>query len=123
MQNSSPKADRKPIQLVEPGRVQSLCEQHPNVLVIDVRDHADHAAVRLPHSFCVPLLELQQDSFIDEHAGDPSRPLLLVCQLGKRAQMAAEHLDGKLENPLYVLAGGLNNCIDAGVTLIYGQAQ
>ena len=99
-------------------------QQHPDTLLIDVRDHADHAAVRLPGSLCVPLADLQQQaSIIVEHSGNAERPVLLICMLGKRGQMAADHLQQHINNPLFVLEGGLNACVELGVDLIYGGDQ
>ena len=109
-------------QYIEPLAIEVLRRKHPNALLIDVRDHIDHAALRMPHSFCVPITDLEHDDFVKEHAGDASRPILLICQLGKRATMAAQAIENRVQNPLFVLSGGLNACVDAGVELLRGDA-
>ena len=110
------------LQYIDPSAVDSLRAKHPNLLMIDVRDPGDHARLHMPHSFCVPLAELENDGFIEEHGADKNRPILLICQLGKRATTAARSLEARLDNPLFVLAGGLDACLDAGVELIHGAA-
>lgn len=107
--------------LVQGADVANLRDKHPNVLMIDVRDQAAHRALHLAHSFCVPLAELELESFVTEHASDTNRPILLICQLGKRAVMAAENLGGRIKNPLFVLEGGLGNCDTGSVELISAE--
>jgi rhodanese-related sulfurtransferase len=109
-------------QYIEPLAIEVLRSKHPDVLMIDVRDHSDHAALCMPHSFCVPIADLDSDSFVSEHAGDASRPILLICQLGKRATMAAQAIENRVENPLFVLSGGLNACLEVGIELQSGNA-
>lgn len=106
------------IQLIEPDDVAKLILKHPEILLIDVREHSDHASLRMAHSFCVPLAELGSDDFVNEHVTDPMRPILLICLLGKRANMAAQTLQPRLKNPLFVLAGGLTACREAGMALV-----
>jgi rhodanese-related sulfurtransferase len=109
-------------QFIEPNAIENLRSKHPNVLMIDVRDQANHAAQHLPHSFCVPLDDLATSDFFApesaEHVADPSRPVLLICQLGKRAIMAAQTLENRIDNPLFVLSGGLAACIEFNLELI-----
>ncbi len=108
-------------QFIEAPAIESLRANHPNVLMIDVRDHANHCQQHLPHSFCVPLDELANSDLFSAQAGDPSRPVLLICQLGKRAIMAAQALENRIDNPLFVLSGGLAACAEANIELIEGD--
>jgi rhodanese-related sulfurtransferase len=109
-------------QFIDATAIESLRAKHPNVLMIDVRDHASHAVQHLPHSFCVPLDDLADSDFFndhaDTHADDPTRPVLLICQLGKRATMAAQTLESRIANPLFVLSGGLAACAETGIEMI-----
>lgn len=111
-------------QFIEPAAIEQLRSKHPNVLMIDVRDQASHAQQHLPHSFCVPLDDLATSDFFapesEEYAADPSRPVLLVCQLGKRAIMAAQALESRIDNPLFVLSGGLAACAEDNIELVQG---
>jgi rhodanese-related sulfurtransferase len=111
-------------QFIEAPAVESLRSKHPDLLMVDVRDHANHSAQRLPDSFCIPLAELADNKLFsaqaNEHSAHPSRPVLLICQLGKRAIMAAQALEGRIENPLFVLSGGLAACLEASVEVIQG---
>ncbi len=108
------------IQFVEPGAVHSLREKYPDMLLVDVRDPGDHTAMRMADSVCCPLDELDGGNLLRQHGGDASRPLLLICQLGKRSFQAAQTLESHIENPIYVLSGGLNACLEAGLELIHG---
>ena len=74
------------IQFVEPGAVHSLREKHPQLLLVDVRDHSDHAALRMADSICCPLAELDGGDLLREQGGDDSRPLLLICQLAQKCR-------------------------------------
>jgi len=107
------------IQLVEATTVETFLAEHPELLLIDVRDHGDHASLCLPGSMCIPLVELGGSAALTEHA---ERPVLFICQLGKRAMMAAQTVEPGVANPLYVLSGGLNACLEAGVALTRGDA-
>jgi len=107
------------IQFVEATAVETFLAEHPELLLIDVRDRGDHASLCMPGSLCIPLVELGSSAALAEHA---ERPVLFICQLGKRAMMAAQTVEPGVANPLYVLSGGLNACLEAGVALTRGDA-
>ena len=123
------------IEFVDPAKFDNFRVFKSGTLLIDVRDRDTHARLRLAESICIPLEELQATDFshgldaaLHHYADLPAdtvassdQPLLLVCQLGRRAIMAAQFLESQVDNPLYVLSGGISACQDAGLELSGGD--
>ena len=99
---------------VTPEELSGFVNDTPGLLMIDVRDADAFASAHYPGSSSIPLDQLQAQGLDTEST---SQPVLLICQLGKRAQMAAQALESQQENPLYVLTGGLAACVEAGIGL------
>jgi rhodanese-related sulfurtransferase len=118
------------IEFVEPAAFSGFRESYPGVLMIDVRDAEMHAQLRLADSLNLPLDDLQARDFsaglaaaIDAQAQvAEDHPVMLVCQLGRRATMAAQFLESRVNNPLFVLSGGINACQEAGLELCGGNS-
>ncbi len=103
-----------PYDFVLPEELPGFLNDTPGLLMIDVRDADAFASAHYPGSSSIPLEQLQAQG-LDTNSAD--QPVLLICQLGKRAQMAAQALESQHENPLYVLTGGLAACVEAGIAL------
>jgi rhodanese-related sulfurtransferase len=80
-----------------------------NVAVLDVREPEEAACARIPGSLNIPLGQLPFR--LDEL--ESRRPVVVVCQSGRRSQRAAEILTvaGFLVSNL---AGGMNDWVNAG---------
>ena len=124
------------IEFVDTASLSDFRDSNPGALLIDVRDHEMHLQLRLAESISVPLEELQATDFsqglaaaLSHHADIPAttvlnsdHSILLVCQLGRRATLAAQFLDALIDNPLFVLSGGVSACQEAGLELCGGDS-
>lgn len=79
-------------------------------LVLDVRTPAEVAGQSLPGSHNVPLQDVCTESIQSllksQNHGD--EPVYLLCGSGMRAEKAAEMIAGAVNNPLWVIEGGIN---------------
>lgn len=81
-----------------------------DLCILDVRTSAEVKASSLPDCLHIPLHELSAERLQAELAntGKDGKVIYLLCQAGKRAQMAADQLSGKLDAELVVIDGGMN---------------
>lgn len=87
--------------------------------VLDVRTAAEAQAESLPGSLHIPLHELTPaalQQLVQSSDKDASK-IYLLCQAGRRAEMAAMQLQGKLPAELYVIEGGMNALKQAQIPL------
>lgn len=76
-----------------------------NAQLIDVRTNEEFENYHLPNSIHIPLNELEANS----HKIDFSSPIYLLCQSGKRSEIALKQLQEKhTESSLFSILGGLN---------------
>ena len=90
------------IQMQRTGKV-TLC--------VDVRTPAEYSGGFCVESKNLPLDQINPEllvQLIKDSTLTDNQPVYLMCQAGKRAQMAADKLKGKLNNPLVVIEGGMN---------------
>lgn len=90
-----------------------------DLCVVDVRTAAEVQAESLPNCLHIPLHELSVERLLAEIArrGKKASPLYLLCQGGKRAEMAAAQLEGKINADLYIIDGGINAVKQAQLAL------
>ncbi|NIB39796.1 rhodanese-like domain-containing protein [Pseudomaricurvus alkylphenolicus] len=89
--------------------VQRLSQQQVT-MCLDVRTVAEFAGERCRGSECLPLQQLSAETLevrLKTRGIGPDETLYLMCQAGKRAEMAAQRLAGRIGNPLCVVAGGV----------------
>src|SRR5690606_1300136 len=81
-----------------------------NVCVLDVRTAPEVAATALPGALHIPLHELTPERLLSEleKSGKQGNCVYLLCQGGKRAEQAAQQLEGKIDLELCVIEGGMN---------------
>ena len=87
--------------------------------VIDVRTPSEYRAEHVTGAELVPLDTLNPADFCLQC--EPGFPVYIICQGGKRAQIAAEKLAAAGHQNLYVIEGGTNAAKAAGVDIEYGQ--
>jgi rhodanese-related sulfurtransferase len=81
---------------------------NPQYCVVDVRDHAEHAAGS-EASLCLPVSTINADTasaFMQQHNVGPDKTLVLLCARGMRATQAAERLRPLVPNPIAIVEGG-----------------
>jgi len=99
------------IRTLSPRETQAFLNATPDAQLIDVREPSEFAAGHVPNAKLFPLGKLQ--SRLDEL--DKSRPIVILCRSGRRAQQAAEILDKAGYRDVYVVAGGTEAWIKAGL--------
>lgn len=100
-----------------------MANKTADTCILDVRTAAEVKSASLPGSLHIPLHELTPGLLqiaINSNGKDGSR-IYLLCEGGKRAQMAAEQLQGKIDAELVVIAGGINAIKAANISLNEGK--
>ena len=86
---------------------------------MDVRTAAEVNAAALPDCIHIPLHELTAERLKEEIAknGKDGKRIFLLCQAGRRAEMAADALKGNLEAELVIIEGGMNAVQQSNIPL------
>lgn len=81
-----------------------------DLCILDVRTAAEVKASALPDCLHIPLHELTPERLQAEIArsGKNGAAVYLLCQAGRRAEMAADQLRGKIDAELVIIEGGMN---------------
>lgn len=87
--------------------------------ILDVRTAAEVKAAALPDCLHIPLHELTVERLQSEliKSGKNSAQIYLLCQSGKRAEIAAAQLTGNVDSELVIIEGGMNAVRDAQIPL------
>lgn len=81
-----------------------------NLCLLDVRTPAEIRNDALIPHIAIPLDQLDAKTFIAQREGlySPDQPVYVICQSGKRAQLACEKLRKLIPEELIVVEGGMN---------------
>lgn len=90
--------------------VDLISQKTKDICILDVRTLAEVSASSLPDCLHIPLHELTPERLQEEivKSGKNGAHIYLLCQAGRRAEMAADALKGNIEAELYVIEGGMN---------------
>lgn len=90
-----------------------------DLCILDVRTAAEVKASTLPDCLHIPLHELTPERLQAEIArsGKNGAAVYLLCQAGRRAEMAADQLRGKIDAELVIIEGGMNAVSQARIPL------
>lgn len=96
-----------------------MANQTADTCILDVRTSAEVNAAGLPNCLHIPLHELTPERLLNEieKNGKNGQCVYLLCQGGKRAEMAADQLHGKINAELVVIEGGLNAALQSNIPL------
>jgi rhodanese-related sulfurtransferase len=99
------------IPTITPAEVRS--QGHLRSQLVDVRSASEFAAGHIPGAVNIPMdqIEARLDDLYH------NVPVVLVCQMGKRAEMTA-HLLEPCRREISILAGGTNASVEAGLPLV-----
>lgn len=89
-----------------------------DLCVIDLRTPAEVSQESLENCVFLPVHEVSDerlDKLIAEKKIDASLPIHLLCQSGKRAEMALEKLAHRTDISMVILEGGLNAIKQTGI--------
>jgi rhodanese-related sulfurtransferase len=87
-----------------------LSNKSADICILDVRTLAEVQASALPNCLHIPLHELTPERLQTEieKSGKNANSIYLLCQAGRRAEMAADQLKGKISAELVIIEGGMN---------------
>lgn len=100
------------VQTVSPTALRERSGSDTTLRLLDVRTPGEFAAARIPGSHNVPLGDL--DAHAEALVGGPPTDLVVICQSGGRAALAADLLRGRGRENVTVLDGGLAAYESAG---------
>jgi rhodanese-related sulfurtransferase len=106
--------------LIKPRSLNSLGGQGRQIHLVDVRTAAEYRSGHAAGSVSIPLDQLSPEELavrLGDSTAGRDRPLYLTCQSGLRARQAAERLmKSGLEN-LYLVDGGTEAWMKAGLPM------
>lgn len=96
-----------------------MANKTADICILDVRTAAEVKAASLPDCLHIPLHELTAERLQSEIAakGKNGAQIFLLCQAGRRAEMAAEQLQGKFNAELVIIEGGMNAVKQSNIPL------
>ncbi len=112
---------KKPPQNVIPAAQATLLINRENAVIIDVRSSNEYVAGHLPESHNIDLMnfEERQADLKKWH----TKPIILVCQSGKRALTALAKLEKEGFPRVYCLDGGISAWIADGMPIKKGAKK
>jgi rhodanese-related sulfurtransferase len=93
------------------------------VHALDVRTPAEHAGLHVEGAVCCPVGEWQTAQLLSDlraRGFSAQDTLYLLCQSGRRAQMAAEQIARESDVNVVVVDGGTEACVAAGLPVRQG---
>jgi rhodanese-related sulfurtransferase len=99
-----------------------LSKQH-NPTIIDIRTHAEIDSESINNCIALPLQELSGAGLSKalDSSETEKQSVYLLCQSGRRADMAVSKLSDFKGPELVIIEGGLNALKEAGITIIKGS--
>lgn len=99
--------------------VDLMAKKTADMCILDVRTAAEVKAAGLPDCLHIPLHELTPERLQAEieKSGKNGSAVYLLCQGGKRAEMAADQLKGNVGAELVIIEGGMNAVQQANIPL------
>lgn len=100
--------------------VDLMSNKTAELCILDVRTTAEVKVSALPGALHIPLHELTPERLQREieKSGKNSHVIYLLCQAGRRAEMAANQLEGKFNAELVVIDGGMNAVQQSNIVLV-----
>lgn len=99
--------------------VDLMANKTADMCILDVRTAAEVKASALPDCLHIPLHELTPARLQNEieKSGKNGAQVYLLCQGGKRAEMAADQLKGQVNAELVIIEGGMNAVKQSNIPL------
>lgn len=89
-----------------PAELAEFRENHPNAVIIDVREAWEHEIVALDDALLLPLGSVALRA--EEELPDRAAPIIVYCHHGIRSLQACAVLNALGYGPLYNLSGGID---------------
>lgn len=102
-----------------------MSQKNDTTCIIDVRTAAEVNSACLAGCLHIPLHELTPETLkkVIENNGKDISKIYLLCQAGRRAEMAADQLKGKIDAEFIIIDGGVNGVQQANIPLIGSGKQ
>lgn len=99
--------------------VDLMASKTADMCILDVRTATEVKASSLSGCLHIPMHELTPERLQNEisESGKNGAHIYLLCQGGKRAEMAADQLNGHINAELIIIEGGMNGLRDAQIPL------
>ncbi|ACE82752.1 rhodanese-like domain-containing protein [Cellvibrio japonicus] len=96
-----------------------MANKTADICILDVRTTAEVNAASLADCLHIPLHELTPERLRHdiEKSGKNGSRVYLLCQGGKRAEMAADQLKGQINAELVIIEGGINAVKQSNIPL------
>lgn len=97
-QSTSPKVQphigtaQKPVRVIGMDEYRKVVDNPGSALIIDVREPDEYAAGHVPGSINIPRGQIESQIWNHVEKTDLEKPIVLQCQAGRRASMAAQSL-------------------------------
>ncbi|MFT4902176.1 MAG: rhodanese-related sulfurtransferase [Lentimonas sp.] len=88
-------------------------------VVIDVRTPAEFRSTHVVGAESLPLDTFNAQDFVQSRGLDT--PVYILCQSGKRATLAGQRLIAVGQREVFVVEGGTDAAIEAGINVEFGQ--
>ncbi len=105
---------------ITPRQLHDRILKEEKLQLLDVRSHAEHAAVHVPGVQLTPLGEIDADTFTHESGFAKDQPLYIFCASGNRAKHAADRLSKLGYAQCQVVEGGTEAWVKAGLPVNRG---
>lgn len=106
---------------LSPVPAANLLREQSVARILDVRTAGEFHSAHIPGAYNVPVDTLAEHA--REIRENVNSPLILVCQSGQRARSADQTLRSAGMSNLYVLDGGMNAWIAAGLDVVRGKGR
>lgn len=94
---------------------EQVCRGPSAPVMIDVRSTEEYAACHLEGAELYPLNCFDPATVLEATATGTDTPLYILCKAGGRAKKAAQQLAPYTRHPVYVVEGGTDACVAAGL--------
>lgn len=108
---------------ISPAELMRRLGHEPDLCILDVRSPAEFDEVRIPRARNVPLDQFNTKSRIVRLRLPCNQPLYLICHSGSRAAVAASKLKEVGLRQTYVISGGTNGWVSAGLPVLRGEVE
>ena len=86
-------AAQKPVRVIGMEEYRKLVDNPGSALIIDVREPDEYAAGHVPGSINIPRGQIESQIWNHVEKTDMEKPIVLQCQAGRRASLAAQSLE------------------------------
>lgn len=105
--------------------VDLMNQKTADMCILDVRTVAEVNASCLPDCLHIPLHELTPERLQQEiiKSGKNASQVYLLCQAGRRAEMAADKLKDNINAELFIIEGGMNAVQQSNIPVTQQKAS